>query len=69
MHGPGTHVISCFVVMNANAVSLTGPAKSFGAVRAVTGLTLEIPQGQTVALSRCPAAIEAAAPARHNGRL
>ncbi|MFB9252561.1 ATP-binding cassette domain-containing protein [Sphaerisporangium melleum] len=36
--------------MTANAVSLAGVTKSFGAVRAVDGLDLDIPQGQTVAL-------------------
>jgi ABC-2 type transport system ATP-binding protein len=36
--------------MEIDAVSLTAVTKSFGAVRAVDGLTLAIPRGQTVAL-------------------
>ncbi|GAA4574360.1 ABC transporter ATP-binding protein [Planotetraspora kaengkrachanensis] len=36
--------------MEIDAVSLTAVTKSFGAVRAVDGLTLAIPQGRTVAL-------------------
>ncbi|GII58080.1 ABC transporter ATP-binding protein [Planotetraspora thailandica] len=38
------------VVMETDAVSLTAVTKSFGAVRAVDGLTLTIPRGSTVAL-------------------
>ncbi|WP_228647966.1 ATP-binding cassette domain-containing protein [Microtetraspora sp. AC03309] len=33
-----------------NAVSLANVTKTFGATRAVDGLTLTIPQGRTVAL-------------------
>ncbi|MEZ0070769.1 ABC transporter ATP-binding protein [Planotetraspora sp. GP83] len=36
--------------MDSNAVSLTSVTKNFGPVRAVDGLTLTIPRGQTVAL-------------------